>query len=100
MTGITIIPASLKRAMYLAGEPAPVVITRIFSSITKSTISSTKGDISIIFTPNVRSVNWRALSILSLITSFGACPEAIKPKPPALLTALAKFSSATHAIAP
>ena len=86
--------------MYLPGLPAPVVTTFTPSSMTKSTISSTNGDKSIILTPKGLSVIFLTLSILALTTSFGALPPPIIPKPPALETAPAKSPSATHAIPP
>ncbi|CAG5616410.1 Uncharacterised protein [Streptococcus pneumoniae] len=99
-TGITIIPASWKRSIYLLGFPAPVVTTLTPSSITRSTISSTKGDKSMMLTPKGLSVNDLILSILALTTSFGAFPPPIIPNPPALETAPAKSPSATQAIPP
>ena len=99
-TGITVIPASWKRSMYLLGFPAPVVTTLTPSSMTRSTISSTKGDKSMILTPKGLSVNDLILSIFALTTSFGAFPPPIMPSPPALETAPAKSPSATQAIPP
>ena len=99
-TGITVIPASWKRSMYLLGFPAPVVTTLTPSSITRSTISSTKGDKSIMLTPKGLSVNDLILSIFALTTSLGAFPPPIIPSPPALETAPAKSPSATQAIPP
>ena len=100
ITGITVIPASWKRSIYLPGFPAPVVTTFTPSSITRSTISSTNGDKSIILTPNGLSVICFTLSILAFTTSLGALPPPIIPSPPAFETAPAKSPSATQAIPP
>ena len=86
--------------MYLPGLPAPVVTTLTPSSITRSTMSSTNGDKSMIFTPKGLSVICLTLSIFALTTSLGALPPPIIPKPPAFETAPAKSPSATQAIPP
>ena len=86
--------------MYLLGFPAPVVTTLTPSSITRSTMSSTNGDKSIILTPKGLSVSDLILSIFALTTSLGAFPPPIIPSPPALDTAPAKSPSATQAIPP
>ena len=99
-TGITVIPASWKRVMYLLGFPAPVVTTLTPSSITRSTMSSTKGDKSMMLTPKGLSVSDLILSILAFTTSLGAFPPPIIPRPPAFDTAPAKSPSATQAIPP
>ncbi len=99
-TGITLMLCSLKRAMYLAGLPAPVVTTGTCSSQTKSTISSAKGESNIILTPKGCSVNSLTFLISFFTTSFGALPPAIIPNPPAFDTALANEASATQAIPP
>ena len=99
-TGMTVIPASWKRDIYLLGFPAPVVTTLTPSSITRSTMSSTNGDRSMMLTPKGLSVSALILSIFAFTTSFGAFPPPIIPKPPALETAPAKSPSATQAIPP
>ena len=50
-TGITRMPASFHRAMYLVGLPAPVVTTGTFFSMTISMSSSTCGCSSMMLTP-------------------------------------------------
>ena len=99
-TGITVIPASWKRAMCLLGFPAPVVTTFTPSSMTRSTMSSAKGERSIMLTPKGRSVKDLILSILAFTTSLGAFPPPMIPRPPAFETAPAKSPSATQAIPP
>ena len=99
-TGITVIPASWNRSMYLLGFPAPVVTTLTPSSMTRSTISSTNGDRSIMLTPKGLSVKDLILSILALTTSLGAFPPPMIPRPPAFETAPARSPSATQAIPP
>ncbi len=88
------------RPDYLAGFPAPVVTTGIFSSATTFAVSSTNGLISIMFTPKGLSVS----SLHFLISALSCSPlefiAAIIPRPPALLTADAREASATQAIPP
>ena len=64
-TGITLIPASFHWAMNLVGLPAPVVTTATFSSATTWATSSTKGLMSMIFTPKGRWVRDLAMRICS-----------------------------------
>ena len=99
-TGITVMPASWKRSMYFPGFPAPVVTTLTPSSITKSTMSSAKGERSMILTPKGLSVMDLTRSIFALTTSLGAFPPPMIPRPPALDTAPARSPSATQAIPP
>ena len=99
-TGITVIPAAWRRSIYFPGFPAPVVTTFTPSSMTKSTMSSAKGDKSMILTPKGLSVIDLTLSMLALTTSLGAFPPPMIPRPPALDTAPAKSPSATQAIPP
>ena len=65
-TGITLMPASFHRGIYLVGIPAPVVTTATFSSATIFATSSTWGLISMIFTPKGLSVSSLATWICSL----------------------------------
>ena len=64
-TGITLIPASFHWAMNLVGFLAPVVTTATFSSATTWATSSTKGLMSMIFTPKGRWVRDLAMRICS-----------------------------------
>ena len=64
-TGMTRMPASFHWLMYLAGLPAPVVTTATFSWATTWATSSTKGLMSMMFTPKGRSVRPLAMWICS-----------------------------------
>ena len=99
-TGITRMPASFHRAMYLVGLPAPVVTTATFSSATTWATSSTKGLISMMFTPKGRLVRDLATWICSRTASPGALPAAMMPRPPPSDTAAASLPSAIQAMPP
>ena len=99
-TGITLAPILLNFSIYLPGLPAPVVITLTSCLTTTSTTSSTKGERSIILTPNGFLVISFAFTISLSTQSAGALPAAIIPSPPASDTAEASSASATHAIPP
>ena len=99
-TGMTLTPASLSLATYLAGFPAPVVTTGTCMSATNWANASLCGFISIKLTPKGLSVKDRQVSISTRIWSALRPPVAMMPKPPALLTAAAKAPVAMFAIPP
>ncbi|ETI85748.1 MAG: hypothetical protein Q615_SPAC00113G0423 [Streptococcus anginosus DORA_7] len=89
MTGITLIPASLRAGRINLGVPAPVVTIGTFSSMITFTSSSTFFSISTTLTANGLSVSLRNSRISSRNWSPVIPPEAIIPKPPASETATA-----------
>ena len=99
-TGITLIPASFQRAIYFEGFPAPVVTTATFSSATSWATSSTKGLMSMMFTPKGFFVRDLAIWICSRRAAAGALPAAMMPRPPPSETAAASFPSAIQAMPP
>ncbi|MBT9150826.1 MAG: hypothetical protein DDT40_01005 [candidate division WS2 bacterium] len=84
----------------MAGLPAPKVTIGTFSSKHTLTISETRGDWSIIFTP-------KSLEVLSLVSCIAfkvsaalRCPVPRMPKAPASDTADTRAGVATQAIPP
>ena len=93
--GVTVDTEALSRAL-----AAPVVTTATFSSATTWATSSTKGLISMMFTPKGRLVRDLATWICSRTASPGALPAAMMPRPPPSDTAAASLPSAIQAMPP